>query len=186
VSRLIGLLLLGILVVAGVLYLVYRNNDDTADKLPHHYESHSGLALSYPKGWTVREIGLNTLIANRMDVLDSRTPTQSGDVFVSIRPPLPIILYNRNNAPLTTILNSFARQLSDNSARTFNNAQAVTIGEYDAARAALIDPALEGFALLIRISDDQMVLLYATGILGAQSTWENTVLDIADSIRYAQ
>jgi hypothetical protein len=168
----------------GVLYLAYRDDDEN-DKLPHRYTSHSGLTIRYPDKWTVREAGLDTHLANRAEVLDARTPTQSRDVIIRITPPLPVRIYYRSNAPITDVLNQLGRSMSESGSRNFGNAESIKIGDRAAARAALLDPALEGFVLLIRVSDEQMVLVYATGITGSLSSFESTALDIARSIRYS-
>jgi hypothetical protein len=151
---------------------------------PPAFTSRGGISFYYPPDWALEEREGMARIANNLDALRAFEPNP-GDFVVEISPPLPRSTFGGETS-LADILISMASSRNANGSLTFGEPGATVIGGKAAARASITSPTTEGFALAMELPNDIIVLVFATGAIGTLQTNEETALDIAASIQYAQ
>jgi hypothetical protein len=149
---------------------------------PPGFTSRSGVSFYYPSDWAIEEREGLSRVANNLDALRALEPNP-GDFVVEIFPPLPQSTFGGETS-LANILLTMASSHNPDGSLTFGEPGATVIGGKAAARASITSPTTEGFALAMELSNDHIVLVFATGAIGTLQTNEETALDIAGSIQY--
>jgi hypothetical protein len=160
-----------------------RVGDEAVQTLtPPGFTSRSGLSFYYPSAWAVEEREGTVVIANSIDALSAFEPGPT-DFMVQIFPPLPRAMFGGETS-LADILLTMAGSHNADGSLTFGEPGATEIGGKSAARASISSPTAEGFALVMQLSPDHVVLVFATGAIGTLQTNEETAMDIIGSIQY--
>ncbi len=142
------------------------------------YTSPAGISFQHPAGWITRYQTGYITAANQVEAFNVETAQPGQVAFMLMEPSLAAV---NGGATPAEILTLYAAQETH---MTFGSIRSATVGDKTAARAALQQDALEGFALTIEVQPNENVLLIALAAPGELVTFEPLLLDIAATIQY--